>query len=271
MPKDKEEYYSESLFQDADLPCRIVICFVETSSKNGTQTSNPFSFQRSWKVETKRDDIFFVDETNSSHLEKRMDERFSQFESRIISLLGSTRGRGKGKGRGKRSNPNQDYPEQSTSAEATERLNQFVESVRSLSSGKGTTRSLRRKDVDIESSLFTEDLDDPVKVTKTIYIKKIDCQLNTNSLDQVEDKANQDECIQMYWRMFKFNGQLNSLFSNGISYDDFRNGYFFAVYDLSTSGKCGTNFVVPSIRVGMLSILKQISKSCISYMLYNYK
>jgi hypothetical protein len=200
-------------------------------------------------VEQKQDEIYFVDETNSSHLEKRMEERFSQFENRIISMLGANRAKGRGKGRGKKSNPNP--PEQSTSAEASERLNQFVDTL-STSSARGSTRSLRRKDADIESSIFTEDLqtDAAPKAMKTIYIKKIDCQLNTNSLDQVEDKANQDECMQMYWRMFKFNGQLNTLFSNGISYDDFRNGYYFAVYDLSTSGKCGTNFVVPSIRVG---------------------
>jgi hypothetical protein len=48
--------------------------------------------------------------------------------------------------------------------------------------------------------------------------------------------------------------QLNSLFSNGITYDDFKNGYFFAVYDLSTSGRAGTNFVVPAIRVGHLRV-----------------
>ena len=32
-------------------------------------------------------------------------------------------------------------------------------------------------------------------------------------------------------------------------------GFFFAVYDLSTSGKCGSNYVVPSIRVGNLRIV----------------
>ena len=50
--------------------------------------------------------------------------------------------------------------------------------------------------------------------------------------------------------MYYFNGQLNSLATNGISYDDFRKGFFFGVYDLSTSAKCGTNYVVPAIRVG---------------------
>jgi hypothetical protein len=34
----------------------------------------------------------------------------------------------------------------------------------------------------------------------------------------------------------------------------FSSGFFFAVYDLSTSGKCGSNYVIPSIRVGNLRI-----------------
>ena len=42
--------------------------------------------------------------------------------------------------------------------------------------------------------------------------------LNGTPLDQVEDKQNEDECIQAYWRMFTFNGLMNSLFTNGIRY-----------------------------------------------------
>ena len=33
--KNKIEFYSESLFPESDLPCRIVLCFVETDAKNG--------------------------------------------------------------------------------------------------------------------------------------------------------------------------------------------------------------------------------------------
>ena len=54
----------------------------------------------------------------------------------------------------------------------------------------------------------------------------------------------------MYWRMLQFSGLNQSPFSNGISYEDFRNGYFVAVFDLSTSGKAGSNFVIPSTRQG---------------------
>ena len=43
----------------------------------------------------------------------------------------------------------------------------------------------------------------------------------------------------MYWRMLQNSGLNQSPFSNGISYDDFRNGFFVAVFDLSTSAKAG--------------------------------
>lgn len=43
-------------------------------------------------------------------------------------------------------------------------------------------------------------------------------------------------------------------FNDLINIVNFSKGYFFAVYDLSTSGKCGTNYVIPSIRVGNLRV-----------------
>ena len=52
--------------------------------------------------------------------------------------------------------------------------------------------------------------------------------------------------------MFTFNGQMNSLVTNGISYSDFRQGYYFCVFDLSTSGKSGARNLLPAIRVGHL-------------------
>ena len=57
---------------------------------------------------------------------------------------------------------------------------------------------------------------------KYVFIRKIEVLLNGTPIDQIEDKQNEDECLQAYWRMFAFNGQINSLFTNGISYDDFR-------------------------------------------------
>lgn len=38
------------------------------------------------------------------------------------------------------------------------------------------------------------------------------------------------------------------------SYDDFKGGYYFVVYDLSTSGKSGLSNLTPAIRVGHLRL-----------------
>ena len=251
LPKNKEEYYSESLFQDADLPCRIVVCFVETAHKNGTPTSNPFAFQRSWTIpKSEKDSKNYYEERSTSNLERLVDDRFCRLEKQFTSLIASFSQAQpqpiKRKTRGKKTDslPQSDCSDPCTSQEANDRLRQFIEE------SENQKKCLLD---DSQSDLISDDLS-VVGETKQIYIKKVDCQLNSNSLDQVEDKSTEDECMQMYWRMFKFNGQLNSLFSNGITYDDFRNGYYFCVFDLSTSGKSGTNYVVPSIRVGHLRI-----------------
>ena len=42
LPRNKEEYNSDGLFTDSDLPCKIVICFVQTKNKVGDYNTNPF-------------------------------------------------------------------------------------------------------------------------------------------------------------------------------------------------------------------------------------
>ena len=42
LPRNKEEYNSDGLFTDSDLPCKIVICFVKTKNKVGDYQTNPF-------------------------------------------------------------------------------------------------------------------------------------------------------------------------------------------------------------------------------------
>jgi hypothetical protein len=76
-----------------------------------------------------------------------------------------------------------------------------------------------------QSDCWTEDRDREARelqVTKTVFIRRIDCLLNANPIDQIEDKQSEDECIQAYYRLFAHNGQMNSLFTNSISYEEFR-------------------------------------------------
>jgi len=58
-----------------------------------------------------------------------------------------------------------------------------------------------------------------VGATQKVYILNIEVTLNGTPIDQVLDQQNEDECMQAYWRMFTFNGQMNSLFTNGIRND----------------------------------------------------
>ena len=46
--------------------------------------------------------------------------------------------------------------------------------------------------------------------------------VKTLNFYQIEDRQTEDECMQAYWKMFTFNGQMNTLVTNGISYSDFR-------------------------------------------------
>jgi hypothetical protein len=40
---DKQEFNSDTLFTDSDLPCKIVICFVNAKDKIGDYHTNPFN------------------------------------------------------------------------------------------------------------------------------------------------------------------------------------------------------------------------------------
>jgi hypothetical protein len=203
-----------------------------------------------------------------------MDDRFKKLENQLLAMtnLLQQKKQVKHKGRGKKSTKQPSIvpkssisshsdPIQSTSRgirassrgsigrnqhlsqEAISRLNNFIES-------ETPTGQLAAA---IDEDLFTEDLDDaPAKELKTVFIQKVDCQFNGNSIDSMEDKATVDQAMQQFWRMYYFNGQINSLFSNGLTYNDFLKGYFFCVYDLSTSNKAGSSYLVPAIRVGHL-------------------
>jgi hypothetical protein len=43
LNRNSEEFNSNNLFVE-EIPCRIAICFIETSSKNGKYHANPFNF-----------------------------------------------------------------------------------------------------------------------------------------------------------------------------------------------------------------------------------
>ncbi len=219
ITKDKVDFYSDSLFPDSDLPCRIVLCFVDSISKNGSYSTNPFDFKRSWTVKKPTQTSVTEESLNQSsdflRLEKRIESKFdllaaqfSKFCSRFDenAPLKKPVSR-KGKGRGKRSKKTESDPglqsnfsEADINAEAQRRLEMFLEENQMCSkSNERGTPSLRSRSVHsvgaCSNDLMTDDLSINAE-EKVIYIKKIECKLNQTPLDQVEDNQRHNRIIQ---------------------------------------------------------------------------
>ena len=213
FPKNKQEYFSDGLFTDSEMPCRICLCFVETKSKIGDMTKNPYNMKRTWTIEV---DQIETTSGTSNLREKQLEEKlhniekqfqeFQEQQNKILQVLmsGQNEGKAKGKGKGKKSTPSTSVTQNSdfqvaVEKEAQRRLRSFIE----------------RNDPQVEEdacliqpsappppsiSNWTEcesqnlgSLCVGAKVTKTIYIKKVEVTLNGVPLDLVEDKESEDE------------------------------------------------------------------------------
>jgi hypothetical protein len=168
-------------------------------------------------------------------LNNQLDTRFTslnaKFETLIDVISGAAKGKGKGRGRG-------------GSARGKSLLNspphgpnpEFFGFDGSL---PGSSRQIPPRQSARSSDIFTEDESILPSVhsvtsvatrrserqlgdTKKVHLTKIQCLLNNAPIDMIDDFQNEDECMQAYWRLFTFNSQMNSLFTNGISYDEFR-------------------------------------------------
>ncbi len=227
ITKDKEDFYSDSLFSDSDLPCRIVICFVDASSKNGSYSTNPFNFKRSWTVKKPTKTVVTEIQTPSQStqfvlLEKRIDSKFDFLASKFEKFCSRFEENAplkkkitpKGKGRGKKSKQPESDPgcqasvsEAEINAEAQRRLELFLaenQMSRPLNEGE-TSQSIRSRSVrsiggacSLNNDLMTDDLSMDADVEKVVYIKKIECKLNQTPIDQVEDNQRKHFIIQIY-------------------------------------------------------------------------
>ena len=174
---------------------RIVICFIETSSKNGKYHTNPFNLLRSWKVKKA---TIQIDQALSQR-ERLLEERIKQLESRISSFQTVFDPTIRGKGRGKKSKSHTAEP--------------------NFPSTSTRQKSQSQKPASVASEIWTDDLDDE---EETFYLKNVELTLNGTLIDQIDDSQSEDECMASYFRLYYNNGQMNSLYSCGISYDDFR-------------------------------------------------
>ena len=184
-------------------------------------TKNPYNMKRKWTIEV---DQMENTTTTSTLKEKQLEDKlrniekqfqeFQEQQNKILQVLmnDQAKGKGKGKGRGKNSSSSQaptpisqksDF-QTAVEKEAQRRLRSLIEHndpVLNIDQNPGTSYepsappppSISNWTDDESQSL--NNLCAGAKVTKTIYIKKVEVTLNGVPLDLVEDKETEDEVI----------------------------------------------------------------------------
>lgn len=218
ITKGSNTFLTDNIFPDNVLPSRIVLAFVETAAYRGDDTKNPFEFNRQWYTTADVDSKSSGKEENLSEMKQyfqSLEKKFSNF----MELMAAEIKKGK---KTNREEPTQESSQPLSDSESVEHsLDCLDEDFRSA--GAGFSRA---------SSNVSENIRDPKPVSdpaptpnlKKVYIQKIDCNLTNLPIDQLDSTATDSDDRAMYFRMYYANGQLNSLFSNGITYTDFMQG-----------------------------------------------
>lgn len=249
------DYQSDTICPDGNLPARLVIAFVNSKAKIGDYSLNPFYFPRHWDVPIS--DSFRAPEKTidtAQLVSQIFDEKMSSFTKTITELLKAKRcidGEDESQQKRQRilssvsevdteatphrekspdSIPNaSNIPIESNflSAQDKEKVEAYIDQLRKRNRpGSATTDDFYQ---------FEKEGEDIAQLgnTKRIFLRKLECTLNGNSIDQLVPEATSEDDMESFWRLFYFNNQMNTLISCGLTYEDFMFGSFFGIFDLS--------------------------------------
>jgi hypothetical protein len=93
------------------------------------------------------------------------------------------------------------------------------------------------------------------------FIEKISVTLNGRSLDGLESRAVLQDDMTMFVRLNHLLGYQKSRTGNSITYPDFLNGFYLAMYDVSTSGQSAVDYVIPAVKDGNLRLAVEFSST----------
>jgi len=261
VPKDKQDYQSGDLFTDGDLPCRIILAFVDAKARLGDYHKNPYNFLRKWEIEQEA-------ATSVEHRIKYLEELVQKLsrnqsilhdETESATLSGASSADPQATSFGSSSGPNLVSSQPSTSAgpstSATDMTSSTV-TTRSISSN--LSRQTAASVASLQSTSDTVNIDDQINSLLAqklkqffpnmhsndandasiaddetlVWISNIKVTINNAPVDQIEDSQTEDECLNSYFRLCQTIGVLNSPFASGISYDAFRylNIYIYTLY-----------------------------------------
>lgn len=214
VPKDKIDFYTENLFPESDIPCRIVLAFVDAKARIGDYHKNPYFFKRKWIYELPNQGIAQPDLENrlssfEESIKNTLDRKIDDKLSRILSLFE------------KRLAETPTTSETLTQSSSSKAQGAAAPGLQATTSQTLTQRSSSEAGVQEEvQTRATAPVSDPIYAN--VYIKEIQCLLNSTKIDNLDDSQTEDECTNSYLRMCQTTGILNSPFSNGITYSAFR-------------------------------------------------
>ncbi len=87
IPNGNRDYYTKSLLSDSDNPCKIVICFVESTAKAGSYINNPFEFRRSWEVTVPDPSSSVESRGSDENSQLCLNEKLTGIEFRLANQL----------------------------------------------------------------------------------------------------------------------------------------------------------------------------------------
>ena len=280
IPRNKSDFYSDSLFAESENPVRIFFLIVNSDAYNGNYNKNPFNLARKWSVTIEgRQNATLAPEANNfqqqlNHMQEMLNVIMNRThpDSQEAVAGPSLAERGKGPLTPK-SSFNKD---QTNRAQLQPEHNSMFEKLSNLLLGRGQRSSTEETDdADFEVlrdaqteellSLLREKLErqpaptitprveipEVQTTTKTFWLTKCQLELNSQMVDQLESSQTEDQAVHDFLRLYSTNQMVNSLFTCSISYDAFMNGYHIVAYDLTSSQDGGSEaFVNPSVRVG---------------------
>jgi hypothetical protein len=179
---------------------------------------------RSWEVEIKPDPGLsseFGSEQSNDELKAMMSQKFQQLEDRFLALTemltqpnnitqndqiaSTSRGRGRGRpierrsplNRGSRGSTSSNRSRGSRGSRGSRRSRNVTGS--HVSTVSQAARQRLNDFINQATDASQAQIDNNLTTKKTIYIKKIDCQINSTSIDQVDDKNDEDQTMQQYF------------------------------------------------------------------------
>ncbi len=103
---------------------------------------------------------------------------------------------------------------------------------------------------DLEGKMDRNPLNLLRNLSATCWINKCELLLNEQSLDGLATPMTKHDCMGDYYRFYQCLNMQNTVFTNSVTYDMFKGGYYVKIYDLSCSNDSNTPYVVSCVRDG---------------------